>query len=227
MQKERVAVEAVFQPKCEQCGHSLAGDYLNRHRCPGCKTPNPLLPDENFFSALGVAFGFFQKKEELELHFYEASRVLHPDRFVKEGSLIRDLSLKRMSFLNQSYQTLKNPFLLRRYILKQKGLLSEDSQTSPAKTLVTEGPLGELVEEWFEIRSQNFSEQEKMHFLEKLKKFQFEIEAKIQTLEKAYDTLQGSGSQKQEILLKIATEIQIQSYLKSLHTQFQDTAGLV
>ncbi len=110
-----------------------------------------------------------------------------------------------MSFLNQAYRILKNPNLLRGYLLKIEGIQSA-RQAVPV----------ELSEAWFEIQDLMTESLEQA----KNKLFEFEIELKQQKKQMEQDLLLKEKSfdltQSTQILKEIAVDIQIQSYLESL-----------
>jgi molecular chaperone HscB len=172
-----------------------------------CGMPQPVQPAENYFSVLDAPVRFGQDRSELEKRFYAVSRALHPDRFSTANMEARTQSISRMSFLNQAYSVLKNPVVLRDYLLKQEGVSVSGKAAMPA----------ELAEGWFEIQDllmedPELAGQKLLEFETALKHQKESTENQIQSFEKEYDL-----HPERSVLEKLAREIQVQSYLNSIH----------
>jgi molecular chaperone HscB len=89
--------------------------------CPSCRKIQPVGRSEDFFSLLGLPRHFALDVRELERHFRDRSRSLHPDRFAKAESRERRLSLERATRLNDAYRYLKDWRLRAAYLLKLAG----------------------------------------------------------------------------------------------------------
>ena len=203
------AVQASQLSDCAHCHEPLQGGALTPHLCGACGLPQPLSDREDYFSALHAPRKFGQDPAILQKRFYEVSRGLHPDRFSASGSAdaVR-LSQERMSFLNQAYSTLKDPELLRSYLIeKERGKSSKPSQSQM--------PL-ELAEAWFELQDLMTEDPEQAR--DKAKLFKAELndlindrEDEIRALEAEYDR-----SFLQKELEAIAQLNDAGSYLRSL-----------
>ncbi len=202
----------VSQRKCAQCAHLLEG-FLSIHVCSACGFPQPVSSSEDYFSALGMPRKFSLDRQELEKRFYEISRLLHPDRFTTSHSDAMSLSLKRMSFLNQAYGTLKAPVRLREYFLTLEGIqVSSTGKTVGGKTTM---PI-ELAEAWFEIQDlwmddPHNAQKKLIEFEIELNRLKRDAERNLISFEAEYDLHPSS-----QILERLAQEIQSQSYLKSI-----------
>jgi molecular chaperone HscB len=97
------------------------------------------------FAAFDAPISFAQDPAALEKRFYQVSRLLHPDRFTLKGPEAQRLSLERMSFVNQAYQTLKDPAVLRDLLLEAHGLKVSDQGARGQVPM-------ELAESWFELQ---------------------------------------------------------------------------
>jgi molecular chaperone HscB len=192
----------------KNCAHCSA--EAQHQVCSQCAMPQPVLAEEDYFSILEVPRKFGLDRENLEKRFYNISRMLHPDRFTTFGSAAQDLSLKRMSFLNQAYGTLKNPNSLRDYLLELEGIkIRKPSVPS------------DLAESWFELQELMLedpvtAEKKLVEFENELKTLKLSIQQKLAELEKAYDQEAVTS-----ILEKIAQEVQTESYLNSLERDMQ------
>jgi molecular chaperone HscB len=168
--------------------------------------------DETYFTALGVPEKFKQDFSVLQRHFYELSRTLHPDRFVGENERSRELSLERMSFLNEAYRTLKSPEELRDYIL---------SLHLPKSSEATKGQIPvELAEGWFELQdilTEGDSDQTTIRlgqFERELTDFHNQMNASLKETESLYDA--AANGAREAILKKLSQDIQKASYLTSM-----------
>jgi DnaJ-domain-containing protein 1 len=175
------------------------------HVCGSCGALQPVLSHEDYFTALGVPRKLKQDRKELEKHFYEISRLLHPDRFSIAGPETKSLSLARMSWVNQAYQTLRNPLALRNYLLELEGIKIEKSQMPPS-----------LAEAWFEIQDLLMEDPDSAKvkladFEGQLRVIDEKTESELSELESQYDRQPS-----RLILEKLAQTLQTQSYLSSL-----------
>lgn len=214
MQSVLVAVAPASPPKCTFCAAELR-DFSSQHVCEACGSPQPLAEGEDYFKAFSVRSQFAQDRQSLEKKFYQVSRLLHPDRFSTASAELKAFSLNRMSFLNEAYRTLKDPSLLRDYLLERNGFGTAGKSSSGMGNI----PM-ELAEAWFEV--QDVLAEDPLQAQGKLRNFEAElmtverqVEQNIRALESAYDDA-GSQGLSTQILEKIAKEVQKQSYLKSL-----------
>lgn len=211
MQSELAVVAQVFLPKnCFHCAEPC-GDWLSTHLCGKCGSPQPVSA-EDYFLVLGVERKFAQDKKILEQHFYQASRVLHPDRFTTSSAETRSLSMSRMTLLNEAYTTLKDPDLLRVYLLELEGVIGAGHKTALAQ------PPMELAESWFEIQDLLAEDREQAllrvtQFEKDIENYRSQLNQKITQLEKEHDSF---TPRKEETLLALAQAIQPLSYLASL-----------
>ncbi len=230
MRNEPVVVAVVFQPKCFRCqvllsGDSLARDFLAHQFCSSCGLVQPLAAEENYFSVLGETCRFGLDPEVLEKRFYRASRLFHPDRFSNSDSAAQALSLSRMSFLNQAYQTLKNPEALREYVFKREGIFQESLAQKTGQIPIE---LIEIAEGWFELQDEILEEADSLkvqkklrEFLETLQERKARIDEKILSLEKKYDERKYDEKNDDSkfsllVLEEMAREVQNKNYLSSI-----------
>ncbi len=138
-----MAVAQASQPKCAYCEKNLE-DFVARQICPACRRPQPVLDTDHYFSVFGLEFRFHLDRSELENRFLKISRLLHPDRFSTSGADDQKNSLKRMGYLNQAYQTLKNADLLREYFFKYFDVKPQATDKSSVPS--------EIAESWFDLQ---------------------------------------------------------------------------
>jgi len=102
---------------CWRCAASRATALM----CGDCGAPQPVACDADFFALLGLPRRLAVDPAALEARWYEASRVVHPDRHQTGGARERDLSLEASSALNRAYRTLRAPTSRGRYWLELHG----------------------------------------------------------------------------------------------------------
>lgn len=99
------------------------------------------LPDYFLFFGLPEQLGI--DVDALQTLFYERSRQLHPDRFVRGSAADRSDSLKASSILNDGYRILKDPLRRAEYLLTRHGFDIGEQRSNNVPP--------ELLEEVFEL----------------------------------------------------------------------------
>lgn len=207
--------------KCVFCGVEIAA--LAQHVCAKCGAPQPIAPQTNYFSLLGVVKGFRQDLETLEKRFYEISRTLHPDRFAAgSDKKWKTISVDRMSAVNKAYQTLSKKESLRDYLLELEGVSPSAKTEEKAATRIP----AELAEEWFDLQDAVMEEPENAiakldDFGKALRVRADDLKKRIESLENEYDGFQGdrvAGAEEagREILGRIQKLSLDGQYLKSM-----------
>jgi molecular chaperone HscB len=165
----------------------------------------------------GLPEKFAQNPAELQKRFYEISRALHPDRFTTSDPASKQVSLERMSLVNEAYRTLRSPSELREYVLNLHGLKTDAAPKGQV-------PM-ELAESWFEL--QDVIAEDPSHAAGKIAAFRKELEAlrasadaKIRAIEQDLDQKDSSSPNDpgdyQEGLVKLARAVHEVSYLISM-----------
>ena len=206
-----MVVVPVSPHKCAFC-ENLSQDFRSHSVCTCCGKPQPVgrspdLQNEDFFAVLGVPRKFQQNLKDLQKHYYELSRLLHPDRFSTAPSEVKQLSLERMSWVNQAYAILSNPSRLREYLLDKEGYGEKNNPSAP--------PL-ELAEAWFEIQDLLLedpaaAQTQLVAFEEQIHQLIEGADRRLFVLEKSYD-IENSRT----LLEKMSHEFRLKSYLMSM-----------
>jgi len=124
--------------RCWACGNNPGAE----HFCPRCGKIQPLSGPGDYFVFLGIPARLGLDEKKLQENFYSLSRKFHPDYFQTRSAEEKAFSLDRTSFLNKSYQTLRDPEKRALYLFELEGLRPDrEARTSP-----------ELLEEVFEIQ---------------------------------------------------------------------------
>ena len=97
----------------------------------------------DYFELFGIPRSLNISLDDLQRRFYELSRQLHPDRFVRKPEAERQRALDMSSALNDANRTLKDPIQRALYLLKLEGfeIGEQGSKDVPP----------ELLEEVFEL----------------------------------------------------------------------------
>jgi molecular chaperone HscB len=100
--------------------------------CLACEAPQPIAPDADLFTVLGLPRRLTVTRDELERRYLEASRAVHPDRHQTADARTRDLSLAASAVVNTAYRTLRDPVERGRYWLELNGeALGRDNNSVP------------------------------------------------------------------------------------------------
>jgi len=109
--------------------------------CPACQTLQP--PPQDYYALLGLPRKLQLSGDELQRRFYDLSRQLHPDRFMRKPERERQYSLDASSILNDAYRALKDPVKRAHYVLSQEGFDVGEQRSKDVPP--------ELLEEVFEL----------------------------------------------------------------------------
>src|ERR1700680_3580519 len=105
--------------------------------------PSTALEKGDHFLLFGLPRKLWVEMSALEKKFLELSWKLHPDKFVNAGAAEQELSLQRISELNDAYRVLRDPVARVEYLLEIEGMRKEGEQKQQAPP--------ELLEEVFEL----------------------------------------------------------------------------
>ena len=103
------------------------------HFCTACGRVQPPVPVD-YFTFFGLARKLNVDVVHLEREFYELSRKLHPDLYIRADKREQEWSLEQSSLLNDAYRTLKDPIKRTQYLLRLEGVeLEEQSKAATEK----------------------------------------------------------------------------------------------
>ena len=123
--------------KCWQCGGVVEKSLF----CPACNSLQA--PPADYYDLLGLERRLKLSIDDLQKRFYELSRQLHPDRFMRKSETERQYSLDASSILNDAYRALKDPVKRAQYLLSQEGFEIGEQRSKDVPP--------ELLEEVFEL----------------------------------------------------------------------------
>ena len=96
-----------------------------------------------YFELFGIPRSLNLSTEMLQQRYYELSRELHPDRFMRKPEAERQRALDLSSTLNDAYRTLKDPLKRAHYLLSVEGFDVGEQRSKDVPP--------ELLEEVFEL----------------------------------------------------------------------------
>jgi len=96
-----------------------------------------------YYELLGIPRSLNLSVDELQKRYYELSRELHPDKFMRKPEAERQRALDLSSALNDAYRTLKDPIRRAEYLLSGEGFDIGEQRSKDVPP--------ELLEEVFEL----------------------------------------------------------------------------
>jgi molecular chaperone HscB len=198
---------------CWQCSAPVSESLF----CRSCKSLQQ--PSRDYYRVLGLPHRRLSlDPDDLQRRFYELSRLLHPDLFIRKPELERQYSLDATSILNDAYRTLRDPVKRAQYVLAQEGFDIGEQRSNDVPP--------ELLEEVFELnmaleemRSGDDSARLQLESAEKnFAGMMSEIDGELHGLFENYDT-----APKRETLAAIRTVLNRRKYIQNLLNEVQKT----
>jgi len=97
----------------------------------------------DYYELLGLPRSLHLSLDDLQRRYYDLSRQLHPDRFMRKPEAERQRALEMSSALNDAYRTLKEPIKRAHYLLNLEGFDMGEQRSKDVPP--------ELLEEVFEL----------------------------------------------------------------------------
>lgn len=108
--------------------------------------------EQNFFDLFGMPVDFQLDEKALHAAHLKLQSAYHPDRFISGTDQEKRIAVQKAAWVNEAYETLKNPVKRARYMLQVGGLeLNDDHETTVDTAFLMEQI--ELREEMDECRS--------------------------------------------------------------------------
>jgi molecular chaperone HscB len=156
--------------------------------------------------------------DQLQKHFYELSRQLHPDRFMQKPEAERQQALDKSSELNDAYRTLKDPIKRAQYLLGQEGfdIGEQRSKDVPPELLEEVFELNMALEE---MRSGDDSARPQLEAAEKnFMSMLSDVDRQLESLFVKYDQ-----SQSRDVLTEIRGVLNRRKYILNLVDEVHKT----
>jgi molecular chaperone HscB len=76
----------------------------------------------NFFELFGLPVAYDVNLNQVQQHYMDLQKQVHPDKFANGTDLEKRLSMQQTSWINEAQTTLKDPVLRAIYLLKLSGI---------------------------------------------------------------------------------------------------------
>ena len=136
----------------------------------------------DYFELFGIPRGLNLSLDLLQQRYYQLSRELHPDRFMRKPESERQRALDLSSTLNDAYRTLKDPVKRAQYLLGQEGFEVAEQRSKDVPP--------ELLEEVFDLNMA----------LEEMRAGDHSARPQLETAEKNFTTMLSDVDQQMESL---------------------------
>jgi molecular chaperone HscB len=170
----------------------------------------------DYYALLGIPRTLNLSLDVLQQRFYELSRQLHPDRFMRQPETERQRALETSSALNDAYRTLKDPIRRAQYVLSQEGfeIGEQRSKDVPPELLEEVFELNMALEE---IRGGDESARPQLEQAEKnFANMLGDMDSQLQALFEKYDSAPN-----REALAEIRGVLNRRKYILNLVTEVQ------
>jgi len=172
----------------------------------------------DYYALLGIPRKLDLSMDILQQRYYELSRELHPDRFMRKPAEEQQRALEMSSALNDAYRTLKDPLKRAMYVLAQEGfdIGEQRSKDVPPELLEEVFELNMALEE---MRGGDDSARPQLVQAEKsFTNMLAEVDTQIQTLFVQYD-----ASQSRDALAQLRTTLNRRKYIQNLVAEVERT----
>jgi molecular chaperone HscB len=197
---------------CWHCGEPVTETLF----CPSCNSLQK--PPTDYYRLLGLKEDQLNLDvDDLQRRFYDLSRLLHPDRFMRKPEIEREYSLDAASILNDAYRTLRDPVKRALYVLKKNGFEIGEQKSKDVPP--------ELLEEVFDLNMA----------LEEMRSGDDSVRPQLEAAEHNFTSmLQASGSELEglfvahdaapgrEMLLQIRAVLNRRKYIQNLVDQVHE-----
>jgi molecular chaperone HscB len=172
----------------------------------------------DYYALLGIPKSLNLSVDSLQERYYELSRELHPDRFMRKPAEEQQRALEMSSALNDAYRTLKDPLKRAMYVLGQEGfdIGEQRSKDVPSELLEEVFELSMALEE---MRSGDDSARPQLEQAEKnFTHMLAEVDEQIQALFAQYD-----ANQSRDTLTQLRTTLNRRKYIQNLVGEVERT----
>ena len=168
----------------------------------------------DYFRFFGLDRRLSLDLDDLRTRFYDLSRRIHPDKFLRSAPNEQRCSLDAAATLNDAYRTLRDPVARAEYVLKAEGfdIGERKSKDVPPELLQEVFELNMLLEE---LRSGDTSARPQLErVLEKFQSMREAVDGELSRLFAEYDRTGGRN-----ILVRIRDVLSRRRYVANLVSQ--------
>lgn len=171
-----------------------------------------------YYELFGIPRGLNLSLDDLQARYYDLSRQLHPDRFMRKPEAERQRALDLSSALNDAYRTLKDPIKRAQYLLALEGfdIGEQRSKDVPPELLEEVFELNMALEE---MRSGDDSARPQLEQAEKnFTGMLADADAQLQSLFEQYD-----AGHSRDTLTQIRNTLNRRKYIQNLVSEVERT----
>jgi molecular chaperone HscB len=169
-----------------------------------------------YYELFGIPRALNLSLDDLQKRYYDLSRQLHPDRFMRKPEAERQRALDMSSALNDAYRTLKDPIKRAQYLLALEGfdIGEQRSKDVPPELLEEVFELNMALEE---MRSGDDSARPQLEQAEKNFTGMLAVaDAQLQSLFQQYD-----AGHSRDALTQVRNTLNRRKYIQNLLTEVQ------
>jgi molecular chaperone HscB len=190
---------------CWHCGNPTDTSLFCR-LCNALQQPSP-----DYYRFFGIPKKLWVDTADLQRRFYDLSRILHPDRFLRRAPTERQYSLEATAILNDGYRILRDPVARAEYVLREHGfdIGEQRSKNVPPELLEEVFDLNMALEE---LRAGDDSVRPRLEAARK--KFlglRNEIDQELERLFKSYDAAHDAS-----VLKEVRGVLNRRTYIRNL-----------
>jgi len=172
----------------------------------------------NYFDLFDIPVQLRVDGKDLHKKYIALSRRLHPDFFANESEELKESASQKTANLNMAWLTLRNPMLTIKYVLEQKGLLTNDEQYALPSGFLME--MMEVNEELMELDGEDREALEK--FEQKIADYEQQYDDSVALIVENYQ----EGTTTQEELLQVKLYYYQKKYLNRIKEQLTNNANV-
>lgn len=203
---------------CWNCRGSLSEADL----CISCVKIQPIGPETDFFSILGIPVRLTLDSGDLTERFHEKSRLFHPDYHRLEDAREQDISLNNASLVNQAFKTLKDPFERALYYLD---LTSRHHSPQGQRAVLPPSLLMEIMEFKDILEGQvdsGQSEKASKTLAERIREVEAAIIARMESIDNLATGSNGGNDEAKRSREDLSRDLEYRKYLKSLERDLKN-----
>ena len=136
---------------------------------------------QNYFELFNLSPDYDLDAQDLTVRFRKLQNAVHPDKYAASSDLERRLAMQQSGYINQAYQTLKNPLLRAKHLLKLKNRDMDNDKKSSMDPAFLEQQM-KLRESLEQAQLSDSAEEQILALSSEIKQALSEMEQKISDL---------------------------------------------
>ena len=145
----------------------------------------------NYFEFYGLPLSFYPDQDKLKTLFFENSRKYHPDFFTQVTQEEQAEALKKSSYNNEAFRTLKNDDKRLHYILTLTEALNEENKNAIPQEFLME--MMDLNESVMELQF-DYEESKAIPIMREIEDLQSSMESEVSSIMQAFSDNQDPST---------------------------------